>query len=227
MIQSVFLDLDNTILDFDRAEKRALTATLTHLGIPVTDAVCARYSQINLSQWKLLELGKISREQVKLDRYRLLFEELGSDASPRLAASIYEEHLGEGHFFLPGAEEMLQELFASFSLYLVTNGTARVQKGRIQSAGLSRFFRGIFISEEIGANKPHPDFFRACFEQIPDFDKKKAAILGDSLSSDIQGGINSEITTVWFNPHGEIPTAVRPDYTIQSLKEAAPLLRSL
>lgn len=225
MIDTVFLDLDNTIFDFSKAEKIALKKTLETLGVDTSEKTLARYSVLNTAQWKLLEKGEITRQEVKVRRYRLLFEELGTDASAEEAAALYESLLGIGHYFMEGAEELLNELKGKYRLYLATNGTASVQKGRIASASLEQYFDGIFISEEIGYNKPDKAYFEACFAEIPDFVKEKAVIVGDSLTSDIQGGINAGIRTVWFNPKGEPGDgAIVPDAEIRSLLELPELL---
>lgn len=225
MIDTVFLDLDNTIFDFSKAEKIALKKTLETLGVDTSEKTLARYSVLNTAQWKLLEKGEITRQEVKVRRYRLLFEELGTDASAEEAAALYESLLGIGHYFMEGAEELLNELKGKYRLYLATNGTASVQKGRIASASLERYFDGIFISEEIGYNKPDKAYFEACFAEIPDFVKEKAVIVGDSLTSDIQGGINAGIRTVWFNPKGEPGDgAIVADAEIRSLLELPELL---
>lgn len=201
-IDTILFDLDDTILDFKKAERAALKKTLLELGIEPEERILQRYSEINQAQWKLLELGKLVRSEVKLRRYRLLFEEFGIKESAERAAKIYETQLGIGHYFVDGAEEMLLELSGKCRLYLVTNGTACVQKGRIASAGIGHYFQDIFISEEIGFNKPDREFFERCFAKIPDFRKENTIIVGDSLSSDILGGINAGIQTVWFNPAG-------------------------
>lgn len=225
MTDTVFLDLDNTIFDFSKAERIALKKTLETLGVDTSEKTLARYSVLNTAQWKLLEKGEITRQEVKVRRYRLLFDELGTDASAEEAAALYENLLGIGHFFMEGAEELLNELQGKYRLYLATNGTASVQKGRIASADLERYFDGIFISEEIGHDKPGKAYFEACFAQIPGFAKEKAVIVGDSLTSDIQGGINAGIRTIWFNPAGEPgDEAIVPDAEIRSLSELPGLL---
>lgn len=227
MIKTIFFDLDNTILDFSRAEKNALSKTLAQLGIEPEDRVLKRYSELNQAQWKLLEQGKLTRGEVKVRRYRLLFEEMGSEASPEEAAKIYESLLGIGHYFMEGAEELLESLLGNYGLYLVTNGTAVVQKGRIESAGLKKYFNDIFISEEIGFNKPDKAYFDFCFSQIPEFQKDQAIIIGDSLSSDIQGGKNAGIKTVWFNPFAQANDSdLAPDYEIKALQEVMPVLQA-
>ena len=101
---------------------------------------------------------------------------------------------------MPGAPELLEELYRKYRLYIVSNGTAKVQEGRIGSSGIAKYMDGIFISQILGANKPDKQFFDICFAEIPDFSLSETVIIGDSLSSDIKGGINAGITTVWFNP---------------------------
>lgn len=222
---TLLFDLDNTLLDFSWAERNALLHTLPALSISPTEHILQRYSELNLAQWKLLELGKLTREEVKTRRYRLLFEEIGSDASPEEAVKIYESYLGKGHRFLPGAKELLEQLSGQCRLYLVTNGTASVQHGRIQSAKLSDYFQDFFISEEIGYSKPFRQYFDYCFSHIPNFERTSTAIIGDSLSSDIQGGINAGIATIWYNPdHQRHPEQIRPDYEIHSLPQLLSLL---
>ena len=119
----------------------------------------------------------------------------------------------------------METLYGRYRLYLVTNGTTCVQKGRIASAGIAKYFEEIFISEEIGYDKPSARFFEYCFSRIPDFSRDRAVIVGDSLTSDIQGGINAGIRTIWFNPKGQADDAdIRPDLVVGSLSEIPALL---
>lgn len=228
MIKNILLDLDDTLLDFHKAEKAALIKTLVQLGIEPEEKTLARYSAINAAQWKLLEQGKILRDELKVRRYRLLFDEFGIDSSAEKAAEYYENYLGVGHYFIDGAEELLNSLAPHYRLFLVSNGTASVQKGRIESAGIEKFFSGIFISQLIGYNKPSREFFNFCFAEIPGFKREESVIVGDSLSSDIQGGKNAGISTIWFNPHGAKNTsAIVPDRVIAHLYELPLLLKTM
>lgn len=226
MKRFVLLDLDDTIYDFHKAEHIALSRTLTTLGLEPRAEVLDRYSAINAAQWRLLEQGELTREQVKERRYRLLFDEFSIDVDPAKAARMYEHNLSIGHYFVDGAKELLEALSATYELYLVSNGSVHIQTPRIASGDIEKYFKQIFISEAVGYNKPDPAFFDAVFSTIPDFEKEKAVIIGDSLSSDIRGGKNVGITTVWFHPSGEASTiTVQPDYTIQRLEELPVLLR--
>lgn len=228
MIRNVLFDLDDTLFDFHKAEKIALTKTLVHFGINPTEETLALYSTINAAHWKRLELGKISREEVKVGRYRELFKTIGVECDPVKATAYYESMLAIGHYFMPGAPELLEELYRKYRLYIVSNGTAKVQEGRIGSSGIAKYMDGIFISQILGANKPDKQFFDICFAEIPDFSLSETVIIGDSLSSDIKGGINAGITTVWFNPKGiENDNDIKPDYTIKELSEVPGLLSQI
>lgn len=228
MIKNILFDLDDTILDFKTAERMALSKALTTLGITPTYEIISRYSELNILQWKCLERGEISRAEVKLNRYRLLFDEFGIDVSPQLATSLYEDNLCIGHYFIDSAEETIKLLSESYNLYIVSNGTKRVQDSRIASAGIEDYFKGIFISEDVGVEKPSVKFFEYCFSKIADFSPDETIIVGDSLTSDILGGKNSGIKAIWFNSKNQInSTDIKPDYEISSHKELVELLKTI
>ena len=228
MIEFLFLDLDDTILDFHKAERIALSKTIRQFGVEPTPKVLTRYHEINKWHWEQLELGTLTRAEVLENRFAVLFQELGVAADKTACARAYEKNLSVGHYFLPGAEEAVEALSKKYRLFLTSNGTSSVQKGRMTSANLYRFFEKVFVSQEIGHNKPAKAYFDACFAQIPGFDPKRAMIVGDSLSSDILGGIRAGIATCWVNPGHLIPTpAVQPDYEIEALPQLEALLETL
>ena len=229
MLRSVFFDLDETLLDFTRAEAVALSRALRCFGMEPTRHIIDRYHVLNISQWRLMEEGKLSRVGVLIRRFELLFEEMGWGLETVPAFNNqYELFLGQGHYFLPGAEDLLKELAPKYDLYLATNGASEVQRGRLKSAGIEPYFKGIFISGEVGYDKPSPEYFRSCFAAIPDFDPDSAIIVGDSLTSDIRGGKNAGIRTCWLNPTGAEPhSGIVPDYTVRTLEELPALFRSL
>ena len=228
MMEFLFIDLDDTILDFHKAEKIALGKTFRFFGLAPTDAVLTRYKQINIEHWQKLEKKELTRDQVVVGRFRQLFAEYGISVDPAQVACRYEDDLSVGHYFLPGAEEALESLSKKYKLYLASNGTAKVQAGRLKSANISHYFEKIFVSQEIGANKPDRVYFDRCAQQIPGYDPQKAMIVGDSLTSDIQGGINAGIKTVWVNPeHKPHPAHITPDHQIESLSQLESLLDTL
>ena len=228
MMEFVFLDLDDTILDFHKAERIAIRKTIRDFGVEPTEAVLALYHRINKWHWEQLELGKLTREEVLVNRFDALFRELGVAVDPVACARNYEANLSIGHYFLPGAEEAVDSLHKTYRLFLASNGSASVQKGRLTSANLYRYFEQVFVSQEIGFNKPSKEYFDACFARIPGFDPEKAVMVGDSLTSDILGGKNAGIRTVWVNPgHAENTTAIRPDYEIESITQLEALLKKM
>ena len=224
----LLLDIDNTILDFSAAEAAAIRRAFADLGIEADDELIERYSGINLSQWERCERGLLTREQVLVRRFELLFAERGIEASPAEAAARYEDELCVGHWFMPGAEALLETLYGRCRLFIVSNGTAKVQAARLASAGIGPFFENIFISEQLGVNKPQRAFFERAFAQIPDFSPDRTLLVGDSLSSDILGAINCGVRGCWYNPKGRPGRAdIRPDFEIRSLGELPALLASL
>ena len=228
MIEFLFLDLDDTILDFHKAERIALAKTIQSFGIEPTEEILARYHAINKWHWEQLELGKLTREQVLLKRFETLLSEQGIQADPVQVQASYEKNLSIGHFFMPGAGEAVEALSKKYRLFLASNGTASVQKGRMTSANLYRFFEQVYVSQEVGHNKPSKAFFDTCFARIPDFDPARAMMVGDSLTSDIRGGINAGIKTCWVNPaHAPGREDIRPDYEIEALSQLPALLETL
>ena len=228
MIEFLFLDLDDTILDFHKAERIAISKTIGEFGVAPTEEVLSLYHEINKWHWEQLELGKLTRAEVLENRFKVLFSELGMDVDAEKVARTYEKNLGTGHWFLPGAEEAVDSLHKKYRLFLASNGTASVQKGRMTSANLYRFFETVFVSQEIGHNKPSRAYFDACFAQIPGFDPEKCLMVGDSLTSDILGGKNAGIKTVWVNPnHAPGRPDIVPDYEIEALSQLEALLETL
>lgn len=222
----LFLDLDDTILDFGATEKKSISRLLEHLGVTPTDEIIHRYHVINLEHWKRLERGEITRDQIS-NRFDVLFSELGVDAKTSECEKLYRQYLSEGTDSMPGALAAVDSLSKNYRLFLASNGTASVQAGRLERTGLQKYFEGIFVSEEIGANKPSPLFFQRAFAQISGFDKTKAIMVGDSLTSDILGGINAGIKTCWVNPkHRPCREDIRPDYEIESITQLEALLHT-
>ena len=226
MIKTIFFDLDDTLLDFTRSEASALRRALMEAGAPAEQEVLDRYHVINQRQWELLEEGVLTREQVKSRRFHILFAELGiSCVKVETVKDRYEKYLAEGRWLLPGAEELLKELAPRYRLCLASNGSAAIQYSRLKLAGIGHYFDRIFISEELGANKPDKAFFDRCFEALPEVDTAEILMVGDSLTSDIRGGRNAGIRTCWFNPHGKpAGTNIRPDHTITALEQLPALL---
>ena len=226
MIEFLLLDLDDTILDFHKAERIAIAKTLREFGVEPTEEVLCRYHVINKSCWERLETGEWTRDQVLVRRFELLFAEYSLDCDGARVAKSYEKNLSVGHYFLPGAEEAVKRLHEKYRLFLVSNGTACVQHGRLTSAGLYPWFEKVFVSQEVGYNKPAKEYFDRVFAAIPGFDRERALIVGDSLTSDILGGIRAGIRTCWVNPEHKMGD-IKADFEIEAISQLEPLLNML
>ena len=228
MITTLLFDLDNTVLNFDTGERAALTEAFKAFGIDPSDALLEEYHRINIKYWEKLERGELSRIEVLEGRFDELFANHGISCTGAEIQGVYEHTLARYHDFMPGAEEMLEALRGKYDMYIISNGCAEIQAQRIKDAGLKRFFRDFFVSENIGYDKPDKRFFDHCASHIPDFRAENALVIGDSLTSDIRGGMNAGIRTCLLSlkrntAFGEI----RPDFVIFELPELIELLRDL
>ncbi len=201
----LLFDADNTILDFDKSEEHALQHAFSVCNLHYDEKVLQVYRRINILQWQRYERGEISRDEVLVNRFVLTLAELKiENYNLALLSSEYEKQLHFGFYKVPHAEEVLAALQSTHRLYIVSNGVLSIQNSRMKGSGLDKYFIRRFISEEIGVPKPNVEFFNRSFAQIPDFEKSKALVIGDSLSSDIQGGVNAGVDTCWFNPRGAV-----------------------
>lgn len=228
MIKFLFIDLDDTILDFQKAERIGLENTFRYYGIEPTKENIALYLQINAARWRALEQGKMTRKQVNEGRFTELFRQLGKEVDGAQCAAYYLHQLSLTHDYLPGAEEAVASLAKEYRLYIASNGNSAVQGPRMAASGLNAYVEKVFVSEALGQNKPSKAYFDLCFAQIPDFDPNQAIMVGDSLTSDIQGGINAGIRTCWVNTFKKVNnTSIRPDHEIESLGQLEALLENL
>ncbi len=218
-------DADNTLLDFTRSEREALTDCLRMRGLPHDHAVITRYSAINDDHWKMLERGETTREKLRIDRFAVFFREFGFDHDPEKMADDYLEALSGKSYPMDGAEDLIDQIAGHCRLFIITNGVGVVQNRRFNVTSMAKHFEGVFISEEVGYSKPDKQFFDVVAASIPDFDPSDALVIGDSLTSDIQGGINAGIHTCWFNPgHKVAPAHLTIQHTVRTLDEIANIL---
>ena len=228
MIKNIFLDLDDTLLDFHKGERKAITETLSHFGVEVTEELITRYRTFNRNCWEALERGEMERDDVLTKRFELFFNSVGREVSAADVQAYYEVKLSEKAYYIDGAEELLCALHGKYKLYITSNGTAFVQDRRIKASGIARYFDGIFISERMGAHKPSVDFFNACFEQMDAPVREETVIIGDSLTSDILGGINAGIHTCHYTLGREFTyTDIKPEYSVRFLHEIPEILEKI
>lgn len=197
---SLFLDLDNTLLDFYKAEEMAICKVLKKYDLPYDEKTVKLYSDINRSYWEQFERGEIPKETIFEGRFKTLLSVLDEDRDYSSIAKDYMYELSCGYYKMDGADEVLTYLKdKGYKLYATTNGFKFTQENRIKKSGLEKYFDKVFISEEAGFQKPEREYFDYCIENIYEKDRSKILIVGDSQSSDILGGINAGIDTCWFN----------------------------
>lgn len=221
----LLFDADGTLFDFKRTETRALDQTFRKYGIQPTKEIFQQYNDINHALWSDFEQGFIDKETVITTRFRLLFIDLDLSIDPIAFEADYQPALGKGAYLINGALTLCQKLKKNYKLYIVTNGVSSTQYSRLKASGLDRLMNGIFVSEDIGTQKPNKDFFDYVAARIPDCKSRTTLIIGDSLSSDIQGGINANIDTCWYNPE-KLPNEqdITPTYEIENLNALLSIL---
>ena len=226
-IDTLLWDLDGTLLDFRASEKAAIRQCFALFGLgECGDDRVARYSAINVRHWERLELGELTKAEVLLGRFEEFFAAEGIDTS--LAAPFnetYEEHLGETVVFRDNSYELVKRLKGRVGQYLVTNGTEKVQEKKLSRSGFGELFDGVFISDVVGAQKPSPVFFDRVLAKLGDPDRRRVMIVGDSLTGDIQGGMNAGLRCCWYNPEKTPrPARYRIDCEIADLNEVEALI---
>ncbi|HHJ6032416.1 TPA: YjjG family noncanonical pyrimidine nucleotidase [Streptococcus pyogenes] len=212
----LFFDLDHTLLDFDAAEEVALTKLLEEYQVIDIKAYKGYYKPMNQNLWKQLEGGDISKADLVNSRFALLFAHFGVTVDGRQLAEGYQKHLKDQGQVYAGAKELLADLTAQgYNLYAATNGIATIQQGRLQASGLAPYFKAIFISEQSGSQKPKKAFYDWMTQQVSNYQPDQALMIGDSLSADVQGGINAGMDTLWYNPkHLLNNSPVHPTYEV-------------
>jgi 2-haloacid dehalogenase len=221
---SLFLDLDNTLLDFNKAEYYAAKKLFEKYGLPCDDEAIKTYSEINHSFWKRFESGEIKKDEIYENRFKAFCERFGKTADTAQMSKDYFINLSEGAYTVEGTFDVLDYLKAKdYKLYATTNGMSLTQYKRIEKSGLGPYFDKVFVSEDAGHQKPEKEYFEYVLKNIPEKDKSKILIVGDSQSSDILGGINIGIDTCWLNPEKIVGKYI-PNYEIRNLFELKELL---
>ena len=215
-------DIDGTILNFEKAEKRAIRTLFEKFNLgECTDEMLSHYIEINKKYWKLLECGEMEKERILVERFEEFFEKEGirTDVAAEFNKA-YQLALGDTIAFNDDALEIIKAQKKNYQIIIVTNGTAIAQKKKLERSGLDKIADNIFISEEVGYEKPSIHFFERVKAKAGIDDISQAVIIGDSLTSDIQGGANAGIDTCWYNPKEEVnDTNLKPTYIIKNLHE--------
>ena len=220
MYDIVLLDADMTIWDFEASEKLALADTVESVGGVMTEEAFTFYHKINSALWKAFDLKQVTKEELSYQRFYELLQFLGKEGDPLALNRYYQHRLGEHAIMLPGAEEMCRKLAESCTLYILTNGMHAAQVGRFEKSPVKQYIKEMFISEDMGCQKPDKEYYDKVFALIGLEDKSRAVMVGDSLTSDIQGGINGGVDTIWYNPRRKpFDPNIMPTYTAYTMED--------
>jgi len=216
----LLFDADGTLFDYNRAEEKALQAAFNEIKHPFQPQYAEVYGRVNRQVWDDFERDRISAVELRTRRFELLFQQVEVSADASQFSAIYLQYLAQGTDLMPGAEELIQVLREKCHLAIITNGLHDIQRPRLNKSKIAGMFEVVAISEELGAAKPSTAFFDKVFQQIGHPDKTGVLVIGDSLSSDIQGGYRYSLDTCWFNPEGAAPDPrFPPTYEIRELNQ--------
>lgn len=227
-IQTVLWDVDATLLDFGASESVSLRECLRAYGVEISDEQLIAYKQINRSYWERFERREIVKSRVYLDRFVDFFALIGVQHIPVIDVNeAYQHAIGRNFVVEKHALEVCAALKEyGVQQYVVSNGSGTAQHAKLDGSGLVNYMEECFISEEMGTEKPSPYFFELCAARIPNYDPARTMIVGDSLTSDMQGGNNAGILCCWFNPRGQaLPSHLRIDYDIRTLDEVLEIVK--
>ena len=224
MKKILLLDLDDTLLDFTKGEEESLGKVLEYYKIENTLENRELYYSINKKYWRMYELHQIEREKLLALRFEDFFSLFNYEVDGNKVNDLYFSYLSQTAYLVPNALEFCEKCNElNLDIVIVSNGVGRVQKPRIKKSGLKKYFKKIYLSEELGYNKPDIEFFNSL--SLENYSKNQLMMIGDSLSSDIQGGINFGITTIWYNPfHKE---SSLPDYQVDNLLDIFKILEEI
>jgi len=219
MIKAVLFDVDDTLLDFDACAAKAVQYAAAKTGLEQdADAIYRGFCEYNPVLWRRIENGEITRQELRRTRWRLVFSAIGAEGDPLLFERWFARGLARGADAMTGAHELLAYLAPRYRLLIASNAPRAQQYSRLTHAGMLDLFTAVVTSEEVGAHKPDPAFFDACFARLPDVLPGEAMMIGDSLSADIAGAAAYGIHTCWYNPSGlPLPADCHPEHIVDSL----------
>ena len=221
----VLLDLDNTLIDFNECARHSIMNIFEELGFSYTEKVFETFICENVKIWKRLEKGEITKAELRANRWNIILGKLGIEYDGTIIEEKFENGVAQGAYAVEGAYELLDYLYPKYELYIVSNGFRFVQESRLKIGDFRKYFKDIFLSEDIGVQKPAKEFFDYCFEKLEQPKKEDVILIGDSLSADIIGGLNYGIDCIWFNKNGDkLPESIEPTFIIDRLKEIENIL---
>ena len=221
-IRALLMDIDDTLFDFQTSSRNALSIAFRALNLPFTPEMWAHYRELDAEFWQRFERGEITKEALYVERFRVFFAEYGLEADPAAFNAAYFRELGDQCNFMPHCGQALRLLHAKYRIFIVTNGNTDIQNRRIAASGMAQYFDRVFISEQMGCKKPDRLFYDKVFAEIGEDYRTCSIMIGDSLSSDMQGGRNAGIPTCFYGKRERADR--RCDYVIEDLLELPPLL---
>ncbi len=225
MKKIVLIDLDNTIIDFNECARHSIINIFNEYKLPYSQNVFTTFIAENVKIWKRLEKGEIDKPYLRANRWNIILDKLGIDFDGTVIEEKFENGVAMGAYPVEGAYEILEYLYKKYDLYIVSNGFRFVQESRLKIGDFNKYLKDIFVSEDIGIQKPNIEFFDYCHKKINKPPKEDIIIIGDNLHADILGGISFGIDTIWFNKNKEsINEEIIPTYTVEALKEIKNIL---
>ena len=225
MKKIILIDLDNTIIDFNECARHSIMGIFEDLGFHYDENVFETFITENAKIWKRLERGEIDKPYLRANRWNIILGKLGIEYDGTIIEERFENGVAKGAYPVEYAYELLEYLYSKYDLYVVSNGFRFVQESRVKIGKFDKYFKELFLSEDIGIQKPDIRFFNYCYEKIGCPPKEDLILIGDSLSADIKGGNNFEIDTIWFNKNSDPESdTIKATYTVTHLKEIENLL---
>ena len=224
MKKAIFIDIDNTLLDFDKCAYLSMKRSFEDFGIPFDDSMFDTFERVNLSLWHSLENGYISKDQLFKIRWSSVLAALNVKADGILMEKQFKHYINTVAITIDYAKEILEYLSSKYKVYATSNATYEQQISRLKNADFDKYFSGYFISERVGFEKPSKEFFDGCFASLP-YSVDEVTMIGDSPTADIKGGVKYGLDTIWFNHRGEsLPDDIKPKFTVSHLKEIENIL---
>ena len=217
-IRAVLIDIDNTLLDFNKGAEIAVGKAFNECGLNFNEQYFATFIEQNDLLWQKIERGELTREGLHKIRFNTIFNVLGITADGIKAETEFRKALFDIAVPVDGALDLLQYLSTKYKLYCASNAIYNQQINRLKLSSMHDYFSGFFISEVIGYQKPTKEFFDYCFANMEGVNPTNTIMIGDSLTADILGAKNYGLKSIWFNPYGkQNKTEIFPDFTVENL----------
>jgi len=224
MITTVLIDIDDTLIDFNKSADAAIRGMFAENRYPYSDGMMSVYYEVSRPLWDRVEKGEITGDELRAVRWGIILERLGLEGDSKYLEKEYRKHLSKHWPLIEGADVLLKYLSEKYTVCVASNAGKSQQEARLKGSGLIKYIDHIFVSGEIGYEKPLPEFFNACFERLGNPPKEEIIMIGDSPAADIGGGKAAGIKTCWFNPLGKSNREVGADYDVRSLMQIMQIL---